>query len=63
MPEQLFRFQVGDRNMLIGARDEWEARQMLKQYLKAHPLLLVRYADCRLKEVCGKVSYGIYTLS
>ncbi len=59
---QLIRFQVGDRDMLIQAADEWSAREKLKQYLKRHPMLLVRYEDCRCKEVCGHVADGIYTL-
>ena len=62
MPEQMFRFVAPHRHLLIGARDEMEARGMLRAYLKQHPLL-PSMEEWRCKEVCGKVSYGIFTLS
>lgn len=62
MPEQMFHFSDGNRSLLIGARNEVEARGMLQLYLKKHPLLS-SIAAWRCKEVCGKVDWGIFTLS
>lgn len=61
MPEQMFQFASNSRTLLIGARDEMEARGMLQAYLKKHPLL-PSMACWRLKFICGKVDYGIFTL-
>ena len=61
MPEQMFQFASNSRTLLIGARDEMEARGMLHAYLKKHPLL-PSMATWRLQHVCGKVDYGIFTL-
>ena len=61
MPEQMFQFTDDNRLLLIAARDEMEARGMLQAYLKKHPLLSPM--NCwRLKFICGKVDYGIFTL-
>jgi hypothetical protein len=61
MPEQLFRFASDSRSLLIGAANEVEARGMLQAYLKRHPLL-PSFTCWRLKEICGKVDYGIFTI-
>ena len=64
MPEQMFQFanKADLRTLLIGAKDEVEARGMLQAYLKKHPLLPSMIA-WRLKAICGKVDYGIFSVA
>lgn len=63
MPEQLFLFEheLGQPKLLIGARDEREARGMLAQYLEDRPCLL--QDGWILSRILGKVAWGIFTLT
>lgn len=60
MPEQLFDYMSGSYTLLIGAKDEREARAMLSRYLDEHPMM-PRYEDWALRQICGKLAYGIFS--
>ncbi len=60
MPEQLFLFVYGQRQLLIGAGDENEATHILDQFLIAHENL--PQAGWILKQVLGKLAYGVFSL-